>query len=180
MYDEGVSTNGASSFRSLLGTHGEHVTILGLYEVLERHTAAFPYFLLESCSGGGGRFDPGMLYYMPQTWTSDNTDAVERLKIQYGTSIVYPISSIGAHVSAEALVAYFQVLSEPNSPLKKLRLNGLNLNHDYLVCDADRPEDGEEMFGGDELMRVGLKLPVWKGDFRSRLYHLRRVDGKTQ
>lgn len=77
-----------------------HRYMLGLYEVLERITSAFPHILFESCSGGGGRFDPGMLYYMPQTWTSDNTDAVARLRIQYGTSIVYPISSMGAHVSA--------------------------------------------------------------------------------
>ncbi len=77
-----------------------HRYILGLYYVLEEITSRFPDILFESCSGGGGRFDPGMLYYMPQTWTSDNTDSVDRLKIQYGTSIVYPISSIGAHVSA--------------------------------------------------------------------------------
>ncbi|OKP67432.1 alpha-galactosidase [Paenibacillus sp. P3E] len=77
-----------------------HRYILGLYELLERLTEKFPKVLFESCSGGGGRFDPGMLYYMPQTWTSDDTDAVERLKIQYGTSIVYPISTMGAHVSA--------------------------------------------------------------------------------
>jgi alpha-galactosidase len=61
--------------------------MLGLYEVLEEITSRFPHILFESCPGGGGRFDPGMLYYMPQTWTSDNTDAVSRLKIQYGTSI---------------------------------------------------------------------------------------------
>ncbi|MNJ42158.1 Alpha-galactosidase [compost metagenome] len=77
-----------------------HRYMLGLYSVLETITSSFPDVLFESCSGGGGRFDPGMLYYMPQTWTSDNTDAVCRLKIQYGTSIVYPISSMGAHVSA--------------------------------------------------------------------------------
>jgi len=77
-----------------------HRYILGLYGVLERITAEFPDILFESCSGGGGRFDPGMLYYMPQTWTSDNTDAVSRMKIQYGTSIVYPLSSMGSHVSA--------------------------------------------------------------------------------
>lgn len=77
-----------------------HRYILGLYELLERLTERFPEILFESCSGGGGRFDPGMLYYMPQTWTSDDTDAVERLKIQYGTSLVYPISTMGAHVSA--------------------------------------------------------------------------------
>lgn len=77
-----------------------HRYMLGLYEVLETITSSFPHILFESCSGGGGRFDPGMLYYMPQTWTSDNTDAVSRLKIQYGTSIVYPVSTMGAHVSA--------------------------------------------------------------------------------
>ncbi|NPC91712.1 alpha-galactosidase [Bacillus sp. WMMC1349] len=77
-----------------------HRYMLGLYKVMEKITTSFPHILFESCSGGGGRFDPGMLYYMPQTWTSDNTDAVSRLKIQYGTSLIYPISSIGAHVSA--------------------------------------------------------------------------------
>lgn len=77
-----------------------HRYILGLYEVLEILTTEYPDILWESCSGGGGRYDPGMLYYMPQTWTSDNTDAASRLDIQYGTSLVMPISSMGAHVSA--------------------------------------------------------------------------------
>jgi len=76
-----------------------HRYMLGLYKVMEKITTNFPHILFESCSGGGGRFDPGILYYMPQTWTSDNTDAISRLKIQYGTSLVYPISSMGAHVS---------------------------------------------------------------------------------
>ncbi|MDF2645904.1 MAG: alpha-galactosidase [Paenibacillus sp.] len=232
-----------------------HRYMLGLYEVMERITSAFPSVLFESCSGGGGRFDPGMLYYMPQTWTSDNTDAVERLKIQYGTSIVYPISTMGAHVSAvpnhqvhrttpldmrgnvamsgnfgyeldltafteaekeavkkqvalykqlrpliqfgefyrlispfeyvsaawmfvsedkkEALVAFFQVLSEPNAPLRKLRLKGLAAESNYLLHDAEDQDEGMEIFGGDELMHVGLNLPIWKGDFRSRLYRLK-------
>ncbi len=78
----------------------QHRYILGLYEILEHITGHFPEVLFESCSGGGGRFDPGMLYYMPQAWTSDNTDAVSRLGIQYGTSLVYPPSAMGAHVSA--------------------------------------------------------------------------------
>ena len=78
----------------------QHRYMLGLYRVLETVTSAFPHVLFESCSGGGGRFDPGMLYYMPQTWTSDDTDAVERLRLQYGTSFVYPASAMGAHVSA--------------------------------------------------------------------------------
>jgi alpha-galactosidase len=77
-----------------------HRYILGLYEVMDRITRAFPEVLFESCSGGGGRFDPGILAYMPQTWTSDNTDAVSRLKIQYGTSLVYPPVTMGSHVTA--------------------------------------------------------------------------------
>ena len=77
-----------------------HRYILGLYRVLETLTERFPDILFESCSGGGGRFDAGMLYYMPQVWTSDDSDAVERLYIQYGTSIAYPAITMGAHVSA--------------------------------------------------------------------------------
>lgn len=76
-----------------------HRYILGVYSLYERLTRAFPEVLFESCSSGGGRFDPGMLYYAPQGWTSDNSDAVERLKIQYGTSLCYPLSSMGSHVS---------------------------------------------------------------------------------
>ena len=78
----------------------QHRYMLGLYRVLEEITSAFPEVLFESCSGGGGRFDCGMLYYMPQTWTSDDTDARERTRIQYGTSLIYPCSAMGAHVSA--------------------------------------------------------------------------------
>lgn len=77
-----------------------HRYILGVYSLYERLTTEFPEVLFESCAGGGSRFDPGLLHYAPQGWTSDDTDAVERLKIQYGTSLVYPISSMGAHVSA--------------------------------------------------------------------------------
>ncbi len=77
-----------------------HRYMLGLYDVMERIVSSHPDVLFESCSGGGGRFDPGILYYMPQTWTSDDTDAVERLYIQYGTSLVYPTSAMGSHVSA--------------------------------------------------------------------------------
>lgn len=76
-----------------------HRYILGVYDLYERLTSAFPHVLFESCASGGGRFDPGLLYYAPQGWASDDSDAVERLKIQYGTSMCYPISSIGSHVS---------------------------------------------------------------------------------
>ena len=77
-----------------------HRYILNVYAFYERLIREFPHILLESCAGGGGRFDAGMLYYAPQAWTSDNTDAVDRLKIQYGTSYGYPIVSMGSHVSA--------------------------------------------------------------------------------
>lgn len=76
-----------------------HRYVLGLYELQERLTTEFPYLLLENCSSGGARFDPGMLYYSPQIWCSDDTDAIERLKIQRGTSLIYPLSTMGAHVS---------------------------------------------------------------------------------
>ena len=74
--------------------------VLGVYDFMERLCSRYPDLLLEGCSGGGGRFDAGMLYYSPQIWCSDNTDAINRTRIQYGTSFFYPISSVGAHVSA--------------------------------------------------------------------------------
>ena len=77
-----------------------HRYVLGVYELLERFHRDYPHILIEGCSGGGGRFDGGMLYYTPQIWCSDNTDAVDRLTIQYGTSFCYPPCTMGAHVSA--------------------------------------------------------------------------------
>jgi alpha-galactosidase len=77
-----------------------HRQALGVYELWRRITQRFPNVLFESCAGGGARFDPGLLAYAPQAWTSDDTDAVERLRIQWGTSLFYPLSSMGAHVSA--------------------------------------------------------------------------------
>ena len=228
-----------------------HRYMLGLYRVMETITTAFPEVLFESCSGGGGRFDPGILYYMPQTWTSDNTDAVSRLKIQYGTSLVYPSSTMGAHISAvpnhqveritslkmrgdvamsgnfgyeldvtlftetekelvkqqvalykelrhliqfgnfyrllspfegnetawifvsenqeEAVLAYFRVLAEPNAPVRNLKLKGLDPDKIYEVSDL------KQVYGGDELLYVGLTIPQLHGDFQSLLYRLRGV-----
>jgi alpha-galactosidase len=225
-----------------------HRYMLGLYELLERITSAFPHILFESCSGGGGRFDPGMLYYMPQTWTSDDTDAVERLKIQYGTSIVYPVSAMGAHVSdvpnhqvhritslamrgdvamsgnfgyeldltkftdeekevvkrhvalykqlrgliqagdlyrlrspfegnetawmfvsedrREAVAFYFRTLAEPNPPLRRLRLRGLDPALTYRVIGTG------SKIAGDQLMYYGWNVPPLQGDFASAVLRL--------
>ena len=109
-----------------------HNYVLGVYRLYERLTSRFPEVLFESCASGGARFDPGMLYYAPQGWISDDTDAVERLKIQYGTSIVYPLSCMGSHVSAvpnhqvfrntpmdtRAAVAYFGTFGYELDPTK--------------------------------------------------------------
>ncbi|MBC2205919.1 alpha-galactosidase [Listeria booriae] len=226
-----------------------HRQILGVYDVMNQITTEFSDILFESCSGGGGRFDPGMLYYMPQTWTSDNTDAISRLKIQYGTSLVYPIVTMGAHVSVapnhqvkrhtsleirgnvamsgnlgyeldltkltdteketikqqiqtykeirpliqfgdfyrlkspfegnetawmfvdktktEIVVFYFQVLAVPAKPLQAIKLTGLNKDAEYKINAT------KQVFGGDELMYSGLKIPTTlKGDFQTFQWHL--------
>ena len=228
-----------------------HRYILGLYRILEEITSKFPDILFESCAGGGGRFDPGMLYYMPQTWTSDDTDAVERLKIQYGTSMVYPASSMGAHVSAvpnhqverstslkmrydvasfgnlgyelditelnaeerktvkaqvnnykeirslvqfgdfyrlrspfagnftawsyvsddkaEVLLGFYQVLVSPNPREQKLKLKGLDAEADYKDINSG------DIYGGDELMNYGIKVPHLKEDFSSKVWKFKQI-----
>jgi alpha-galactosidase len=228
-----------------------HRYMLGLYRILEKLTERFPHILFESCSGGGGRFDAGMLYYMPQTWTSDDTDAVERLKIQYGTSIVYPAISMGAHVSdvpnhqvgrttpllmrchtamaanlgfelkidklssddkklvieqiklyheikdlvgfgdlfrllspfdgmdaawmyvsadkENAVVFYFKTLATPNPPFFRLKLRGLHPEKMYKV------NDDEKEYFGDELIKIGLTLPLIKRDFSSYIYRIEAI-----
>lgn len=240
---------GSATRTALRQKETAHRYMLGLYGLLEKLNQQFPHILFESCASGGGRFDPGMLYYMPQTWTSDNTDAIERLKIQYGTSFVYPVSTMGAHVSdvpnhqvgritslvtrgdvamsgnfgyemdltsfsdeekvivkqqvaqykkirslvqqgdlyrlkspfegnntswmfvsedkSEALVYYFQVLAEPNGPLKKVRLKGLDPELEYTIGEE------EVSYGGDRLMQSGLHIPSLHGDFVSTWFHLK-------
>ncbi|MNU52115.1 Alpha-galactosidase [compost metagenome] len=228
-----------------------HRYILGLYRVMDELTLKFPNILFESCSSGGGRFDPGMLYYMPQTWASDNTDAACRLKIQYGTSLVYPISSIGSHISdvpnnqigrvtpldmrghvamsgnlgyeldltklspgekemikqqvafykeirpliqfgnfyrilspfegnetswifvsedrSETIVGYFRILCQPAASIRILKLKGLDPDSLYKHLETG------EVYGGDELMNVGITLPGIKGDFISLFWRLKKV-----
>jgi alpha-galactosidase len=98
-----MNRNITEAYSAALGLRqGElfHRYILGVYNLYSRLTMRYPNLLIESCAAGGGRFDMGMLYFAPQAWTSDNSDAVERLKIQYGTSYLYPLSTMGAHVTA--------------------------------------------------------------------------------
>lgn len=227
-----------------------HRYMLGLYAVMETLVSRFPSILFESCSGGGGRFDPGMLYYMPQTWTSDDTDAIERLKIQYGTSMAYPPVAMGSHVSMvpnhqvhritdlkirgdvamagnfgyeldlttltaddqaqmagqvqfyksirpiiqfgdfyrlrnpfkdadaawmfvsadarQAVVFYYKRLGYAQEPAQNLSLQGLDCTADYQTSDG-------KIYGGDELMHVGLPLPALPGDFKSYVEVLSRI-----
>lgn len=99
-----MNRNITEAFSPSLNSHSQqeffHRYILGVYDLYEKLTTRYPHILFESCASGGARFDPGMLYYAPQAWCSDDTDAVERLHIQYGTSLVYPIVSMGSHVAA--------------------------------------------------------------------------------
>lgn len=94
-----IATIGSSALPADRQGELSHRYILGVYRMQERLVTDFPDILLENCAGGGGRFDPGMLYYSPQIWCSDDTDAVERLAIQEGTALIYPVSTMGAHVS---------------------------------------------------------------------------------
>ena len=228
-----------------------HRYVLGLYRIMDTLTKKFPDILFESCSSGGGRFDPGILYYMPQTWTSDNTDAVCRMKIQYATSLTYPPICMGAHVSVvpnqqtgritplntrgyvamsanlgyelnltectdeefeeikeqiklykeirniiqfgkfyriknpfegnlaqwnfvsndgnDVIAFYFEILSQPASPVKIMKLKGLE--KDALYQDIK----SGEIYGGDELMYSGISIPLKKQDFRSEYYHFKKI-----
>ncbi|MBB6729971.1 alpha-galactosidase [Cohnella zeiphila] len=137
-----------------------HRYMLGLYEVLEKITSSFPDILFESCSGGGGRFDPGMLYYMPQTWTSDDTDAIERLKIQYGTSLVYPVSSMGSHVSA---VPNHQV--HRTTSLTTRGHVAMSGNFGYELDLSKLPEEEKAEIARQVEEYKGLRGLVQQGDF---------------
>jgi Alpha-galactosidase len=144
-----------------------HRYILGVYDLYDRLTREFPQLLFESCAGGGGRFDPGMLAFAPQGWTSDDTDAAERLSIQWGTSICYPLSSMGAHVSAvpnhqvgrstplstRAAVAFFGVFG--------YELDASSLSQEELAAAAEQVafyKEHRDLFQRGSFMR--LKGPL--------------------
>ena len=117
-----------------------HRYILGVYDLYERLINEFPKILFESCSSGGGRFDPGMLYYAPQAWASDDSDAIERLKIQFGTSMVYPNASIGCHVSA---VPNHQV--DRITPIETRGVVAMSGNFGYELDITKLPESEKEI-----------------------------------
>ncbi len=99
-FNRNLTETGSALLGSVRQKEIFHRYVLGTYDLMRRLTEAFPHLLIENCSGGGGRFDPGMLAFSPQIWCSDNTDPIERLSIQFGTSMCYPASTMGAHVSA--------------------------------------------------------------------------------
>ena len=228
-----------------------HCYTLGFYKIMGKITSAFPDVLFEGCCGGGGRFDAGVLAYMPQIWTSDNSDAVARLKIQYSTSMGYPLSTMTAHVTASpnhqcgrvtplktrAETAYAGVfgyelditklnnseldeirkqviiskqlrslvlcgdfyrlvspyetnccswelvspdkrevfffscrlLSVANQPSRKIKLNGLDENANYLDLETGKA------YGGDELMYIGIEPIYEKNDFSSFTMRLKQI-----
>ncbi|MGQ5709733.1 alpha-galactosidase [Lactobacillus sp. PSON] len=229
-----------------------HRYILGVYDLMNRFTINYPNILIEGCSGGGGRFDAGMAYYTPQIWASDNSDAIARLTIQYGTSLVYPQSMMTSHVSVspneqngritpfdtrgavamwgdlgyeldltkmseedsqkvkeqvkdykairqvtqygdlyrlknpkygnqaawmvvspnqdEAVVTWVQILSYAQNYLTKTKLAGLDPKKHYKDLATG------EIYGGDELMEMGIYDPVIHKDFASKMYHFKAVD----
>lgn len=134
-----------------------HRYILGLYEVLETLTSRFSDVLFEGCASGGGRFDPAMLYYFPQYWTSDDTDAVERLFIQHGTSYVYPVCTMGAHISA---VPNHQV--SRTTPLK-MRSDAAMVGQFGYELDLNRMSD-------DEITEISCQIKQYK-ELRDTLHN---------
>ncbi|MBR3998732.1 MAG: alpha-galactosidase, partial [Clostridia bacterium] len=105
-FNRNITEAGSAALAKERGGEFFHRFILGTYELMGRLCDEFPDLLMENCSGGGGRFDPGMLYFSPQIWASDNTDAIERIAIQYGTSMCYPASTMGAHVSMNGRTSF--------------------------------------------------------------------------
>lgn len=229
-----------------------HRYVLGLYDLLERVVDTYPDLLIEGCSGGGGRFDAGMAYYTPQIWASDDSDAIDRLSIQYGTSLVYPQSMMTSHLSVspneqngritpfntrgvvgmwgdlgyeldltkmskedrqevknqvaeykkirqvtqygtfyrlknaqisnqcawetvspdknEVVLSVVKVMASAQPYLTKTKLVGLDPKKHY------EDQVSHEVYGGDELMNLGIYDPVEHGDFMAHLYHFKAIN----
>lgn len=151
-----------------------HRYILGLYHILETIHQEFPEVLIESCSGGGGRFDAGILYYTPQIWCSDNTDAISRLDIQYGTSFGYPVSAMGAHVSAVPNHQTGRV-----TPIH-VKIKGLKEDRNYRVTllDEEKYEKWhvhDVILSGAALMKGGITFPIPWIDYQTMQYYIKEV-----
>lgn len=230
-----------------------HRYVLGLYELLGRVTTAYPNVLIEGCSSGGARFDPGMLYYVPQNWTSDNTDAYDRTQIQYGYSLLYPQIAMGAHVSItpnhqtgrstsldtryqvarlfnlgyeldltkcsdlekeeiafqisehkrerewvqngkllynqvpnenytawsvvsenkdECILIIVQKLCDPMLSHGKVKMYQLNPRFDYMDKATGKT------YGGDELMQIGISVPLVKADYHTFSFYFTKITGE--
>lgn len=123
--------------------------MIGLYDLLERLIQRYPDILWEGCSGGGGRFDAGMLYYTPQIWCSDNSDARDRIDIQYGTSFGYPVSAVGSHVSA--------VPNHQNGRVTPLRTRAITAMAGTFGYELDL-----EKLSGEEKQEIGFQIKEYK------------------
>ncbi|MCR5042214.1 MAG: alpha-galactosidase [Clostridia bacterium] len=124
-----------------------HRYVLGVYELMGRLTKAYPDLLLENCSGGGGRFDPGMLAFSPQIWCSDNTDPIARLEIQFGTSLIYPASTMGAHVSMNPRAGFVTKGNVALWGTFGFELNPAHVTEDDLKVFSSQVEEYHKYYG---------------------------------
>jgi len=138
-----------------------HRYVLGVYEVFRMLRARFPHVIIENCAGGGGRFDVAMLKYSPQIWCSDNTDALSRIRIQYGTSLAYPISAIGSHVSTVPNHQTFR-----HTPLKTRFVVALCGTFGYeLDLTKEISAVEKEQLKAMNRLRTRLAPIIFQGDF---------------
>ena len=157
--------------RNISETYSKQLThkyVLGLYYVLETLTKKYPKIMIEGCSGGGGRFDPAMLYYTPQIWTSDDSDAIERLYIQYGTSLVYPPTTMVGHVSVTPNHQTGRV-----TPFKTRGIVAMSANFGYELNPQVLTEQEREMVKDQTKTYRNLKKVIYNSDF----YRLRNPFG---
>lgn len=137
-----------------------HKYVLGLYYILETLTNKYPNIMIEGCSGGGGRFDPAMLYYTPQIWTSDDSDAIERLYIQYGTSICYPPTCMVGHVSVTPNHQTGRV-----TPFKTRGIVAMSANFGYELNPQVLSQEEREMVKQQTKTYANLRKVLYKSDF---------------